>query len=286
MAGVGVDGGGGDARRDAAAAVWSAAADARLWAASIHGKAARAEHKRAWDANAEVDAALMRAARLLEGAAKARGGIDAAAVAGRAAAEFGEAAEAAVQTSAALARMSRLGRLEAGEEEKAAEAYAGAADAERERAARRTASASLKLALTASDWSPRAAADVRVSRQLADMWAANAAERNGGCELGGGHGDWAEQWAGLRADCEQDTAKSAEMAEEAAAREGEAARELRQAAAAAERSAAAATAAVADMEADRGRYGPDMQAAVAAWKEAVSAAGRAKEEDGAAGRTG
>ena len=83
----------------------------------------------------------MRAARLLEGAAKARGGIGAAA-AGRATAEFGGAAEAAAQTSAALAGMSRLGRLEAGEQERTAEAYAGAADAKRERAARGLASAS------------------------------------------------------------------------------------------------------------------------------------------------
>ena len=75
--------------------------------------------------------------------------------------------------------MSRLGRLEAGEQERAAEAYAGAADAERERAVRRVASASLGLALTSADWSTRAAADVHASRQLADMWAANAAEWNG-----------------------------------------------------------------------------------------------------------
>ena len=191
---------------------------------------------------------------MLEGAAKARGGIDAAAV-GRAAAEFGEAVEAAVQTSAALARMSKLGKLEAGEQEKAAEAYTGAADAERGRAARGLASASIGLALTAADWSTRAAAYMQVSRRLADMWAANTAECDGGCELGGDHGDWAGHWAGLRADCEQDMAKSAEMAETAAAEEREAAREPRQAAAAAERSAAVA----ADMEAERGLHGPDMQ---------------------------
>ena len=89
-------------------------------------------------------------------------------------------------------------------------------------------------------------------------------------ELGGGHGDWAGQWAGLRADSEEDTGKSAEMAEAAAAKEGEAARGLRHAAAA-----------VAAAEAERGRSSPDMQEAVAARKEAVAAAGRA-EEDGAA----
>ena len=94
-------GGGGDNDAHRIAAVRSAAADARMRAASIRGKAALAEYRSAWEANAEVNAALMRAARSHEGAAKARGGIDEAAV-GRASAEFGEAAEAAVRTSAAL----------------------------------------------------------------------------------------------------------------------------------------------------------------------------------------
>lgn len=132
----------------------------------------------------------------------------------------------------------------------------------------------LGLALTAADWSTRAAADVHVSRQPADMRAASVAEWNGDGELDGGHGDWAGQWAGLRADGEEDVGKSAEMAEAAAAKEGEAARGLRHAAAAAMHAAAAVAAA----EAERGRSSPDMQEAVAAWNEAVAAAGRAEED--------
>ena len=132
----------------------------------------------------------------------------------------------------------------------------------------------LGLALTAADWSTRAAADVHVSRQPADMRAASVAEWNGDGELDGGHGDWAGQWAGLRADSEEDMGKSAEMAEAAAAKEGEAARGLRHAAAAAMHAAAAVAAA----EAESGRSSPDMQEAVAAWNEAVAAAGRTEED--------
>ena len=75
----------------------------------------------------------MRAAEANRGAAGARNMVDAAAI-GRAAAELGEATE----DSAALARMSRLGRMEADERERAAEAYAQAADAGRESGAEST----------------------------------------------------------------------------------------------------------------------------------------------------
>ena len=75
----------------------------------------------------------MRAAEANRGAAGARNMVDAAAI-GRAAAELGEATEA----SAAFARMSRLGRMDADEQERAAEAYAQAADAGRESGAEST----------------------------------------------------------------------------------------------------------------------------------------------------
>ena len=78
---------------------------------------------------------------------------------------------------------------------------------------------------------------------------------------------------GVHAECRREWAKSTETAGLASAEEVEAVRGLEQPAAAAAEGS------------KRGLRGPDMREAVAAWKEAVSAAGRA-EEDGAAGRTG
>ena len=130
----------------AAAAVWKAAANALAWAASMRGMAARTEQRKAWESGASAARSAMRAAEASRGDVRARNRIDAAAI-GRMSTEFSAAAEAAAQAAAAHGRTARLGRTEADDYERAAEAYARAATVERERVARRSASAALRTAL-------------------------------------------------------------------------------------------------------------------------------------------
>ena len=275
------DDGDDDARRaTTAAVVWSTAADARLWAASIRGMAARTEYRKACEAEVRATQSAIQAMEENKGAVGARNRLDAEAIR-RAAAEFGDAAEAMAQAAAALDKTSGLGRLEADDYELAAEAYARAASVEREREARKSASAALRLALTAAKQLVDTAADASGFRRLANRWAANAAKwSRESYEVVGGRDEHDANWASMISDFELGMTKSAELAEAAAAKEGEAVRGLQNAAAAAKHAAAA----VAVVEAERGQSGQGMQEAVAAWKEAVSAASKA--EDGAAGRTG
>lgn len=262
------------------AAVWSAAADMRVWAASIRGMAARAEHRKACEAEVRAFQSAIRATEENKGAVGARNRIDGTAI-GRAAAEFGDAAEAMAQAAAALDRTSGLGRMAADDYELAAEAYARASSVGREREARKSASAALRLALAAAKQLVDADAVARETRRLANRWAANAAKwSRESYEMVGSRDECNANWSDMISYFERDMSKSAALAEAAVAKEGDAARGLQNAAAAAER---AAEAVAEDVE--RGRSGPDMQEAVAAWKEAVLAASRA-EEYGEAGRTG
>ena len=266
---------------DRIAGVWNATGVARAWAASVHRAAARSEHRKALEANAMLEAAMLGAADANKSAVGARNRIDAVAI-GRAADELGKASDASVQAAVAFIKMSRQIRMEADEHVRAAEAYERADIVVSERAALRTAVASLELALTMSGRSASMVSDAYKYRQLADRWAANAAKWKRGCyDWGGHHDEWVAEWGRIFAEVEADRAKSAGMVETAAAEEKEAAHESKRAAAAAERAGAAASAAAAE----GGHRGQDMQEAVTAWKAAMAAAGRA-EEYGEAGRTG
>ena len=269
---------------DRIAGVWNATGVARAWAASVHRAAARSEHRKALEANAMVEAAMLRAADANKSAVGARNRVDAAAI-GRAADEHGKASDALVQAAVAFIKMSRQIRMEADEHVRAAEAYERAGIVVSERAALRTAVASLELALTMSGRSTSMVSDAYKYRQLADRWAANAAKWKRGCyDWGGHHDEWVAEWTRVFAEVEANRAKSAWMVETAAAEEREAAHESKRAAAAAERAGAAAAAAAA-AAAEGGHRGQDMQEAVTAWKAAMAAASRA-EEYGEAGRTG
>ena len=231
-------GGGGSGGAHRADAVWSAAADARTWAASIREMAARREYRMAWEAKFGAEDILMGAAELLGSAAKARRKIGTRAI-GQAVAELGGAAGEAARAAAAFVRASKLGLMEADEWEEAAAACAQAAAVGRERAARMAASAALRRALEAAERSAGAATYACETRQLADKWAANAARLKRSYEFGGGRDEVAAGWFGIHAECRREWAKSTEAAGLASAEEVKAARGLEEAAAAAERAAAA-----------------------------------------------
>ena len=277
------------ASRAAAAAVWKAAASARMWAAAIRNKAARTEYRKAWEDKAGAAAAEMRAAEANKNAVGASGRIDAAAI-GRAAAELGEVAEAAARASAAFDRTSKLGKMDANERERAAEAYAQAADIGRERALRIGALATLRLALTAAEWSAIAAADAHEFRQQADRWAAGAAKWGSGPGRGGRRRDeWIAEWTGALEDAKKEQAEWSDLAAYAVEEERRAARGLDLVAAAAAKAAATAAVAVATAAAaapaaaGRGRHDAGMEAAAAALGRAMAAARKAA-EDGADGQ--
>ena len=205
----------------------------------------------------------------------ARNRVDAAAI-GRAADEHGEASDALAQAAVAFIKMSRQIRMEADEHVRAAEAYERADIVVSERAALRTAVASLEPALAMSERSASVVLNAYKYRQLADRRAANAAKRKMGCcDWGGYHDGWVAERARIFAEAEADRAKSAGMVETAAAEEREAAHESKRAAAAAAAAAAA----------EGGHRGQDMQEAVTAWEAAMAAASKA-EEYGEAGQTG
>ena len=174
--------------------------------------AARTEQRKAWETEVLALQSAMRAAEAIKGAVGARNRLDKAAIR-RAAEEFGDAADAASQAAAALNRTSRLGRMEADDYERAAEAYARAACVEREREARRSVTAAFRLALAAAKQLVDTAADASKSRRLADRRAANAAKwSRGHYELDADRDEYAAGWAGTIAVCERDRPKSAELA--------------------------------------------------------------------------
>ena len=164
------DAGAGDATGPAAAAVWRAAADARMWSAALHAQAMSTARREGWAARAKVADALARAAEACGQLVGTPGSIDEGAMV-RMLEAHKDAASLLGLADKAFRRMSESSRAAAVEEDLAAEAYGHAAVDEYRRLASDHAGASRGLAQKADDLAAEADFEAGVLRRQVDRWA-------------------------------------------------------------------------------------------------------------------
>ena len=249
------------------AAVWRAAADARMWAASIYAQAMSKANRQGWAAKAEAEDAVRRAAAAAGQAVDPRTGVDAEAM-GRALDAIRQGSSAMRRAAVAFRRSSRLGRAGAAEHRHAAAAYGHASDG----MYGQLASGLAERTRTNSRGSAKLSKSMKLGAGLlgeqADRWAAGSSRwGEDGYGVGADMGAMEPMLAGMMDEAGRESTNSMEMARRAVDDERMTAELRRDVAAEAERSAAAAA---------RERGLPEAQEAAEAWREAMSAAGRAE----------
>lgn len=270
----------------AAAAVWKAAGDAWVWAASIHGQAAWASHRKAWEAKAEADDSLGLVAAAGARVVDAHGMVDTAAMS-RSAEAMRRASATFVRAAGAFRRSSGLNERVAADEDAAAESYGRAGDHGRAETAkdraektRRLAAGESRTAGVAEEGAAALARDADSMDKSAAKWGA------GGQKWAGDKAALDEAHRVMRDDARHERMRSAAMLERAAESVQASAR-VRELAAAVARSMAESSTASLDHRGDSGA-----QDALAEWRRAVAAANAAEAEvvgdqcSGSAGGTG
>lgn len=256
----------------AAAAVWKAAGDAWVWAASIRGQAAWANHRKAWEAKAEADDSLGLVAAAGARVVDAHGMVDTAAMS-RSAGAMRRASATFVRAAEAFRRSSGLNERAAAGEDAAAESYGRAGDHGRAETAkdraekmRRLAAGESKTAGVAEEGAAALARDADSMDKSAAKWGA------GGQKWAGDKAALDEAHRVMRDDARHERMRSAAMLERAAESEQSSAR-VRELAAAVARSMAESSTAWIDRGGD-----PGAQDALAEWRRAVAEANAAEAE--------
>ena len=258
--------------RAAARTVWRAAADARMWAASMRLQAMSRAHRRGWAAKAESEDAMGRAARDASRAADPRGAQGAGEALERALGAIRHAAAAMGRAEDAFRRSSRSSLAAASEQKRAAAAYGRAAEGTYRRLASGLAARSRRQARETDRLADSMGIGAGTFERQADRWSpAMASWKADGCRPGRGDPVRIEPaLAALLEDAGRECARSMDAARDAADDEKSTAEIRRDMAAEAERSAAAAA---------RVRGAPGAEKAAAAWRSAMAAADRAAEAE-------
>ena len=249
--------------------VWRAAADARMWAASMRLQAMSRAHRQGWAAKAESEDAMGRAAR---DASRASDPREAAGGAGEAVDgslnAIRHAAAAMRRAEDAFRRSSESSRAAASEQKKAAIAYGRAAEGTYKRLASGLVARSRKQAKGTAKLADDMGLGAGLFERQADRWTgALAMWKAEGCKRGSGDPVKLEPaLASLFEDAGRECARSMDAARDSADDEKSTAEIRSSMAAEAERSAAAAA---------RVRDRPGAQDAAAAWRDAMAAADRA-----------
>ena len=256
-----------------AAVLWKAAGDAIAWKASIRNHVARKDRIRAFEAKAEADEAMRRAAEACVRAVDADGRLDTEAL-GRVTATMREAGEIQSRASKVLARSSRLHRKASAGLKRASVAYKRAVDPKyaaevRDLAARLNAYA-LAMAGRAADMRRDARKLVRDAGRAGACMAEWTSA--GGDRLAGDADAMSSFGAAMRELARPAGAESNGITEEMKQAEREASEVRKMSAEMAVQSSASA----ANVRPEcGGRGGPDVQRAEAAWRKALAAAKRA-----------
>lgn len=269
-------GGAGPEEDAAAAAMWTAAADAMAWTASMREHDSWAELKGAWATKAEAVDAMRAGSEECGRAVDAQGAVDAGAL-GRAAEALRHAAAAIGRAAEAFDRSSDLCKAAGAEQRRAGSAYAQALNPGRTVDLYSMAIMSYDRAVKTDRMASNARGTAAGLAHEADEMAALAAKwEDAGGRWHGDRGGLAAVQADLWEEAKEIRAGSEEMKRNAAEAERLAARMRDAAARMAERSAARAAAVARDDPA-----GPDAQEAAEAWRKAMSEAHAA--DDQAAG---
>lgn len=248
--------------------VWRAAADARMWAASMRVQAMSRAHRQGWAAKAESEDAMGRAAR------EASRASDPSETAGAGEAVDGSlnairhTAAAMRRAEDAFRRSAESSRAAASEQKKAAMAYGRAAEGVYKRLASGLAARSRKQAKGTDKLADDMGLGAGLFERQADRWT-GALEmwKADGCKRGSGDPVKLEPaLASLFEDAGRECARSMDAARDSADDEKSTAEIRSTMAAEAEHSAAAAA---------RARGSPGAQDAAASWRDAMAAADRA-----------